>query len=224
MTGHAAPVIIPPAPSGMGRTTSGAPGSAMAIQFQCTGCSQPIEVDDEFAGRAAACPYCRRVVTIPTRSTLEPQAVVTARGLSDTQATLPPAIDPTRILARQQAASYGNYALICTVLTLTLCGVFFVRTITIAAQSGILKPGATPTVDDQKRLMELAGRDAWIIGPVYGALFFSLFGLGLGVASIRRSARSNWRGILASVVCGLYVLCQCGGIVLAGAELAAPGG
>lgn len=196
----------------------------MAIQFRCTGCSQPIEVDDEHVGRMAACPYCRRVVTIPPSSTLEPQVVVTARGLSDVQATLPPAIDPARTYAQQQAASYGNFAMICTALTLALCGVFVVRTFTIATQSGIVRPGAAPTADDQKRLMELAGRDAWIIGPVYGALFFSLFGLGLGIASIRRSAQSNWRGILACVLCGLYVLCQCGGIIMAGAGLAAPGG
>lgn len=195
----------------------------MAIQFRCTGCSQPIEVDDEHAGRAAACPYCQCVVTVPMASTLDPQTLVRARRLTDEQGA-PPSVNPARVLARQQAASYGNFALVCTILTLAMCGVFFMRFVTIAANSGILSPGVMPAEADQKRLMELAARDALVIGPAYGALFFALFGLGLGIASIRRSAQGNWRGVVSCVVCGLYVLCQCGGVVMAGAQLAAPGG
>lgn len=195
----------------------------MAIQFRCTGCQQPIEVDDEHAGRAAACPYCQRVVTIPMASTLEPQAVVVARRLMDKEAPMP-GIDPARAIARQQAASYGNFALVCTILTLAMCGIFFVRIVTLAAESGILSPGVVPGEADQKRLMELASRDALVIGPAYGALFFALFGLGFGIGSIRRSAQGNWRGILSCIVCGLYVLCQCGGVVMAGARFALPGG
>ena len=42
----------------------------MAIRFQCGACSQPIEVDDEWALRAVACPYCRKTVTAPSESTL----------------------------------------------------------------------------------------------------------------------------------------------------------
>lgn len=42
----------------------------MAIRFQCAACSQPIEVDDEWAMRLVACPYCRRTVTAPRESFL----------------------------------------------------------------------------------------------------------------------------------------------------------
>ena len=42
----------------------------MAIRFQCASCSQPIEVDDEWASKAVACPYCRKTVTAPAESTL----------------------------------------------------------------------------------------------------------------------------------------------------------
>lgn len=51
----------------------------MAIQFRCPSCRQPIEVDDEFRGQPAACPYCRRVVTVPAESELAPAGVVVAR-------------------------------------------------------------------------------------------------------------------------------------------------
>jgi len=43
----------------------------MVIQFSCPACQQPIEVDDEWGGQHVACPFCERVVTTPTESTLE---------------------------------------------------------------------------------------------------------------------------------------------------------
>jgi len=43
---------------------------SMAIRFQCGACSQPIEVDDEWALKAVACPYCRKTITAPSESTL----------------------------------------------------------------------------------------------------------------------------------------------------------
>ncbi len=42
----------------------------MAIRFQCSSCSQPIEVDDEWACQPVGCPYCRRTITAPAQSTL----------------------------------------------------------------------------------------------------------------------------------------------------------
>ncbi len=42
----------------------------MAIRFQCGACSQPIEVDNEWALKAVACPYCRKTITAPSESTL----------------------------------------------------------------------------------------------------------------------------------------------------------
>lgn len=43
----------------------------MAIRFQCGACSQPIEVDDEWASKAVACPYCRKTITAPAESTID---------------------------------------------------------------------------------------------------------------------------------------------------------
>src|ERR1051326_6963684 len=54
----------------------------MAIQFSCPGCSQPIEVDDQFAGQTAACPYCRQVVSVPVQSTLHARPAVMAQPAS----------------------------------------------------------------------------------------------------------------------------------------------
>lgn len=48
----------------------------MSIRFQCGSCSQPIEVDDEWAAKMVACPFCRKTVTAPAESTLEDPAGV----------------------------------------------------------------------------------------------------------------------------------------------------
>lgn len=40
----------------------------MVIRFHCPSCSQPIEVDGEWALKAVSCPYCRKTVTAPVES------------------------------------------------------------------------------------------------------------------------------------------------------------
>jgi len=55
----------------------------MAIQFQCPACSQPIEIDPEWGGKAVVCPYCHKTVTAPRESTYDnsvPQAPVARRA------------------------------------------------------------------------------------------------------------------------------------------------
>ena len=57
----------------------------MAIRFQCSLCAQPIEIDDEWASKLVACPYCRKTVTAPAESTLDENATVpTATPLAGT--------------------------------------------------------------------------------------------------------------------------------------------
>lgn len=54
----------------------------MAVQFECPSCHNPIEIDDPWAGRTVACPYCRNTVLAPSESTYHPaEALVTARAV-----------------------------------------------------------------------------------------------------------------------------------------------
>ena len=54
----------------------------MPIQFLCVSCEHPIEIDDEWAGKSVACPFCRNTVVAPVESTYEPPSVVpAARGV-----------------------------------------------------------------------------------------------------------------------------------------------
>ena len=43
----------------------------MVIRFHCASCSQPIEVDAEWALKAVSCPYCRKTVTAPAESQID---------------------------------------------------------------------------------------------------------------------------------------------------------
>lgn len=42
----------------------------MAIRFLCNNCQQPIEIDDEWASKQVACPFCRKTISAPAESTL----------------------------------------------------------------------------------------------------------------------------------------------------------
>lgn len=48
----------------------------MAIRFLCPLCGQPVEIDDPWAGKLVACPFCRKTVTAPAESTLALEAAV----------------------------------------------------------------------------------------------------------------------------------------------------
>src|SRR5262245_2960093 len=62
----------------------------MAIQFHCPGCGQPIEVDDEWASKLVACPYCRRTVSAPVQSTLDVREVVpSAKPVATSESAAP---------------------------------------------------------------------------------------------------------------------------------------
>ncbi len=208
----------------------------MAIQFHCPGCSQPIEVDDIHAGQTAACPYCRQVVNVPTESSLGQAPPVSARPSADVDSAgsseapdgreafgpraLPPQpppgelhIGPTMTPREQLAHSLGRYALICTVLTVVLFGGGLAYGVFQLAPELWKNPGSQPS---EEQLAKLEG-NPWLAAAQIGGMFFALVSVALGVTSLVQSRRSNWRAIVSVVICGLLLLCVCGGVMLAGA-------
>lgn len=196
----------------------------MAIQFHCPGCQQPIEVDQEYAGQTAACPYCRRVVSVPLQSTLSPWAAVQARPAGDVAAEgpgvaaeragtpLPPL--PTVHPASMRAAAarvYGRYGLVCAGLVaamlVVIAGAYVMRALSK------VRPGTTPTQAELRQMAEQAieemASSGLVVGLRIGAAFFSLVGLALGVTSLAQSRQGNWRGVVSVVVSALGALCAC---------------
>ena len=208
----------------------------MAIQFHCPGCSQPIEVDDIHAGQTAACPYCRQVVNVPTESSLGQAPPVSARPAPDVDSAgsseapdgreairpraLPPQpprgelhIGPPVTVRERAGHGLGRYALICTVLTVLLFGGGLVYTIFQVAPEMWENPGSQPSEEQLAKL----GRNPWLQAAQIGGMFFALVGVVLGVTSLVQSRRANWRAIVSIVICGLLLLCVCGGMMVAGA-------
>jgi hypothetical protein len=54
----------------------------MAIRFQCPSCRQPIEIDDPWAEKPVACPFCRKTVLAPAESSLNFDHVPVATPLT----------------------------------------------------------------------------------------------------------------------------------------------
>jgi DNA-directed RNA polymerase subunit RPC12/RpoP len=213
----------------------------MAIQFCCSQCGQPIEVDDQHAGQTAACPYCRHVVTVPPASTYEPEASVTARpaaagawqppvpganaGLATgpDMAAHPRPPGPALTDRQRAAATYGNYALVCA----GLVGALFLGVIGYSMVFGLHAASRTPnriqSFEQMAREFQNSPGAGWVAGGECGLVFFALLGTVLAIVSLSQSRTANWRGWTAVVVCGGALLCFCG-IFLLGAALFALGG
>ncbi|MBU0639090.1 MAG: hypothetical protein KKB50_09520 [Planctomycetes bacterium] len=211
----------------------------MPIQFPCPGCAQPIEVDDDIAGLNATCPYCRRVISVPTETTLgaegipvahpvppapEPAEQPAASGYERPPATsLPPGdglhVGPAAMSRRQIAArTYGNYALVCTALVALLFGTMMIMLLSLMVTK--LAEGSTsqPTPEQLARiqtelLADLSG-NSWYLAGSIGSAFFAVVGLVAAIVSLKQSTQNNWRGIVALILCGLYALCFCGSSIL----------
>lgn len=190
----------------------------MPIQFCCTQCGQPIEVDDQHAGQTAACPYCRHMVSVPQTSTYQPETAAPARP-----AGAPPTVTPSQgpfvpsgdareewlAKRRAAAATFGTYALICTALGLVLFGIGAVGSAIVLMRE--VGPAATtsPATLPMDKLPRLVAQHPWIPATQYGGMFFGVVGLALSIVSLTQSTRGNWRGITAVIVCALFLLCVC---------------
>jgi Na+-transporting methylmalonyl-CoA/oxaloacetate decarboxylase gamma subunit len=211
----------------------------MAIQFQCPGCSQPIEVDDIYAGQTAACPYCRRVVSVPTESSLGEPPVTAARPTNGSgeaggwaagespesgEGGAPPPLPPRPIpgelhvgpslTPREHAArTLGTYALVCTAIVFLLFVAMIVYGVSQVASDFLGNPGSQPSPERMAEIQKQFASDRWVGAADIGMAFFALVGVVLAIVSLVQGRRSNWRAVLSLVICGLVVLCVCGGTV-----------
>ena len=197
----------------------------MAIRFQCGACAQPIEIDDEWARKTVACPYCRNTITAPASSTLSDLAAIpTASPVIDTQTA-----HPTTAAAAYAAPSAHPNRIAIVAAVFATCIVGF-----MIAMSLVLRAHA----EDMRRLTELIQDQPSLSGMLmapqklaeeYGGVFpgwmiaTSLLEVGAGLSWIaalvcgiipaRRPVRRAW-GVGALLVCGLTpILFCCGGVI-----------
>jgi DNA-directed RNA polymerase subunit RPC12/RpoP len=210
----------------------------MAIQFTCTHCGHPIEVDDQHAGQTAACPYCHHVIAVPQESTYRPEAAVTARPATDSPSPgfeghpfpAPPspmprmAYAPVALERQQRAVTYGNYALVCSGIVLALfVGVLAGSIIIGAGRAATLKGGTFSFRQMTEEFQNVPGA-MWLGFGEYGMVFVALVGLVLAIVSLTQSRAGNWRGWVGLAVCGGTLGCFCAMAVLVVAILSRGGG
>lgn len=199
----------------------------MAIQFACPGCSQPIEVDDEIAGKSAACPYCQRVVTVPGQTTYRP-AELHAAGLVEPDAPPPVAppysatglhVGPPPDERIRLARRLGNSALVCAALV-----VISVATVTVLATKIMLESfdltASQPSQSDVMAALQDSPFAVHMLVSECSTGIFALIGTVAGIASLSRSKPGNWRAWTALVVCigalSCFGLSRLGSLLTAG--------
>lgn len=111
----------------------------MVIRFHCASCSQPIEVDAEWALKAVSCPYCRKTVTAPAESQIDDvsriptaaPAVKTTMPHEATGRSLSPdprfGVTPVVGGVQRNGAAMAAFILACALLACTLSIVVLFR-------------------------------------------------------------------------------------------------
>ncbi len=187
----------------------------MAIQFNCPGCRQPVEVDDEWAGQHVACPFCQRVVTAPAESTitaLQDDLPPTARRLSpttsgvaiSTEAEVPPRYN------RLAVVGFG----------LSLAAIFLLMLSGILMQFVADEIGQNSTFqENQKKMAELmsnpetSGRMALGLGSLCLSFVCWLAGAIISVIAVTRKELAGRRLAITGIACSvLCLLLFCSGL------------
>lgn len=163
--------------------------SPMSIRFQCGNCSQPIEIDDQWASKAVACPYCRKTVTAPAESTLKNLADV---PLAD-PLTAPIGPPPAVLHPHATVAETSPNRIAVVAIALSSAMVLFIVLAGMVASSHQLEMEAM-----QKRIIELE--------KVEGTTPFS--------AAQQASAEllDEYGGMPPSWMIGLFMLYCCAGM------------
>jgi hypothetical protein len=195
---------------------------AMAIRFQCSGCSQPIEVDDEWAQKFVACPYCRRTITAPAESTLpDPSQIPTATRLEQPQvpADLLPPFGPTRpAVPTSNVIAKVAFGLACTVVV-TLGLYCLIGSLHQAELEPLIQPERTFSEQMQAFQEYTASRGGMPPGWMMAMSLLSLTGVVMwvaalvcGIVGVCRPSNRSWAIAALVITAFTPLLFCCGGI------------
>lgn len=197
----------------------------MPIQFCCTQCGQPIEVDDEHANRSAACPYCEHVVRVPEQSTFVPGGAVSARPLGGPPAPPGPQVSgmdlPGSTAARgawdprraANAVRLGNLALLCSGIAIAALLLITIMAFGTAAKHAGAPGAAPPSYEELARAIQEGPWGKYLVVANLGMMLSAFLGAGLATASLAHT-RKNWRGWTALAICAGLLVCIFGAALL----------
>jgi hypothetical protein len=197
----------------------------MALRFACPSCQQPIEIDDEWAGKSVGCPYCKKVVTAPTSSTWPPEQIPVATPVGSAfQPPSPPderaGYWPGRV---QPATSVAPWALTLSITSAILAvfaaAVWVLTIFGLAMQTAAMKKlGPNPTPEQVQKAMPEAMQEitagghmpksplstaAAIVGGLCG-----IGGLALAIRALLWQQPRRGMAITACVISAAFTCCQ----------------
>ncbi len=169
----------------------------MAIRFQCSSCSQPIEVDDEWATKVVACPYCRNTIIAPAESTVtDPSEIPTATPIVGSEAV--PA-GPVPFPQRALGPSTNVVALVALLLSLGVLALLAAQTVLMSGQSLELDQ----MEDDLKKLETESGSRLRAFSEYLHARGGAIPSWMVASAAINLCAMA---GCVGAIVCGILWL------------------
>ena len=200
----------------------------MAIRFQCGSCSQPIEIDDEWASKAVACPYCRKTVTAPMESTLDdPAQVPTASPLAGRMEEPNVGVQPVVDFA-PPAESPNNVAVAAIMLACATLALYVMYTLILASHADEVAElteiaasaqSFNETLEAQNEFMsQYDSPPAWMIGAFVCVALGGLTWIAAsvcGIIGLRRIARRKL-ALAALLISGFVLVMICCGGVLGG--------
>lgn len=184
----------------------------MPIQFLCSQCHHPIEVDDEYRGQAAACPYCHAHVTVPTESTYDATAPVPARPVPPDAPGGETRVPPLRTESdrAQTARAYGRYALGAAVVMLLLLGISLVVGLSVMLSELGGVPAEPLTPEQNEKLQEALATHPLVMILSLASMLFALVGFSLAIVSLVHGTDRRRSSIGVLLLCGAFLFCNCG--------------
>jgi hypothetical protein len=209
----------------------------MAIRFQCSSCGQPIEVDDEWAAKSVACPYCRKTITAPAESTLGdvsqiPMATPLAMpGRLDSApgASAPPYPTTMPLAHHPNPLALVAFGLSCFTLLL-LFGAGAIASAHALEMESLqervleLQQSGTPMMVATQQAMGEAYKESGGMPPRWMVLMGLMQMVALvtwvaalicGIIAVRRPRRRGW-AVASLVTLGILPLMFCAGLLLGG--------
>lgn len=208
----------------------------MPIRFYCTGCNKPIEIDDEFANRLVACPFCSATVTAPAASVQELVASPLGGPPATSQASRPTVLAneaPTHSAGRR----YSTIGLVCGLLLWAIpvaaysiafrqVGAFgklqAAQTMPAEQQSEVVK---SITQEHEKLLEAWGKKHPWLSFGIFATYALLLIaGLAASVVGLLQSPTRKGRALIGLLLCGVCGSCMALNIIGAAMGGAAAGG
>ena len=195
----------------------------MAIQFQCTACGKPIEIDDEYAGKNIRCYYCRSTVTAPLVSMLEdsPESGWSRPVGGSIKADSEPASAPKTpartgwdelskyrkpgaLLRANPAGTWGLVLAISAIVVLLVAG-FLLAGISMTE----LESGKDPLSAIQQAMDKNPEKMAPIMAAEFAALGLALLAWVLSLIGLTRRGSAKKAAVVGFLISSLTLLCPC---------------